>query len=660
MLSTARGLTAGRLTGFANLHHRLKTCATKARTQRGAARATEPAYGSTRSLEGEAPRTWSERMPRRHPRTSGDGAWAAPSPRHGVSLLLAVTVALVVAARAAEAVHIVLVGDSTVSETDGWGPGFATFLDKDVKLSNRAKNGRSSSSFVTEGLWKEALALEGDYYLIQFGHNDEPGKPGRSTTVEEYRDTMNRYVDDVRAKGAVPVLVTSLVRRQFSDPAAPQRLVSTLDARAEIVRDIARAKKVPLVELHDRSLALCERLGSEGCGSLSPRKEDGSVDTTHLNAAGAKVFGEIVADELRRAVPELESKITVKPPADGSPVDPGLGHAAVVLREFIAPRGWPTLSCHASTICEAAPGKFVAAWFGGTAERNPDVEIWVSRHDGRRWSDPAMVITGADATGHREPCWNPVLFQGRPDGPLFLYAKIGPTPRDWWGVACESGDGGATWSGPRRLPEGVIGPIKNKPLVRRDGTVIAGCSTEHDGWRVHFERSDDGGRTFVAGKPVNVAPGTKGEPPPAGVAKERLIDAIQPSLLELGGDRLLAVGRTRQGRIFEVETADGGKTWGAMRLGSLPIPSSGTDAVTLADGRHVIVYNHTKSAARTPLDVAISRDGTTWTPVVALETMAGSFAYPAVIQSSDGLIHITYTWNREAIMHVVIDPATLP
>ena len=612
MLSPARSLTAGWLTEFASLQHRLKTCATKTRS------------------------------------------------RHSRLIPAIIMVCLLVVSRSAEAVHIVLVGDSTVSETDGWGPGFATFLDKGVKLSNRAKNGRSSSSFVKEGLWKEALALDGDYYLIQFGHNDEPGKPGRSTEPDEYRDFLNRYVDEVRAQGGVPVLVTSLVRRQFPDSAHPQRLDSSLDSRAEIVREIARAKKVPLVDLHDRSLALCERLGPAGCESLSPRKNDGSVDTTHLNAKGAKVFGELVADELRRVVPELASSITAPPPADGSPVDPGLGHAAVVLREFIVPRCWPTLSCHASTICEVAPGKLVAAWFGGTEERNPDVEIWVSRHDGRRWGDPQMVISGSQADGHREPCWNPVLFKGRPDGPLFLYAKIGPTPRDWWGVACESGDGGATWGAMRRLPDGVIGPIKNKPLVRRDGTVIAGVSTEHDGWRVHFERSDDGGRTFLAGKPVNIAPGTKSEPRPAGVAKESLIDAIQPSLLELGGDRLLAVGRTRQGRIFEVESADGGKTWGTMRLGSLPIPSSGTDAVTLADGRHVIVYNHTKSAARTPLDVAISRDGITWTPVVALETMAGSFAYPAVIQSSDGLIHITYTWNRETIVHVVIDPAQLP
>ncbi|MFM7245007.1 MAG: exo-alpha-sialidase [Planctomycetaceae bacterium] len=582
---------------------------------------------------------------------------AAPSRGQLACLLL--VIAWLTASPPARAVHIVLVCDSTVSETDGWGPGFATFLDKDVTLSNRAKNGRSSSSFLREGLWDEALALDADYYLIQFGHNDEPGKPGRSTEVDEYRTLLNRYVDDVRKQGAVPVLVTSLVRRRFDDPATPHRLASTLEVRAEVVRDIARAKKVPLVELHDRSLTLCERLGPEGCEPLSPRTKEGATDTTHLNAAGAKVFGEIVADELRRVVPELESKVTVQAPRDGSPIDPGLGHRAVVLRELITPRCWPSLSCHASTICEAAPGRLVAAWFGGTAERNPDVEIWVSRHDGRRWGEPEMVVTGSQADGRREPCWNPVLFKGRPEGPLFLYAKIGPTPRDWWGVACESGDGGTTWSQLRRLPDGVIGPIKNKPIVLRDGTVIAGASTEHDGWRVHFERSDDGGRTFVAGKPVNVAPGTRGEPAAEGDANQDRISAIQPSLLDLGGDRLLAVGRTTHGRIFEIESLDGGRTWGAMRLGTLPIPSSGTDAVTLADDRHLIVYNHTKSSARTPLDVAISRDGTTWAPVVALETMAGSFAYPAVIQSSDGLVHITYTWNREAIAHLVLDPAKL-
>lgn len=147
MLGTARGLTAGRLP--------------LARTQRG----------------------------------------AAPSRSHVGSLLLMLLASLA-AAPAAHAVHIVLVGDSTVSETDGWGPGFAQFLDKDVKLSNRAKNGRSSASFIKEGLWDEALTLDGDYYLIQFGHNDEPGKPGRSTEPDEYRTLLTRYVDDWRGAGS--------------------------------------------------------------------------------------------------------------------------------------------------------------------------------------------------------------------------------------------------------------------------------------------------------------------------------------------------------------------------------------------------------------------------------------------------------------------------
>ncbi|MFM1902967.1 MAG: hypothetical protein RLZZ440_867, partial [Planctomycetota bacterium] len=141
------------------------------------------------------------------------------------------------------AVEIVLVGDSTVNDEGGWGPGLAACLDKDVVLTNLAKNGRSTKSFIEEGLWEEALAAGGDYYLIQFGHNDEPGKPGRSTEIDEYRSNLVRYVDDVRAAKAVPVLVTSLVRRTFTDAG---RIESSLDTRAEIVREIARGKKVPL------------------------------------------------------------------------------------------------------------------------------------------------------------------------------------------------------------------------------------------------------------------------------------------------------------------------------------------------------------------------------------------------------------------------------
>ena len=343
------------------------------------------------------------------------------------------------------------------------------------------------------------------------------------------------------------------------------------------------------------------------------------------------------------------------------PTYAGLGAAAVQLREFVIPRGWPTPSCHASTIVETAPGALVAAWFGGSDEGEKDVAIWVSRHDSAGWSEPRIVIEGTQADGSRHPCWNPVLFvgsalasQGNPVAPLFLYAKVGPSPSTWWGVVCESTDGGRTWGELRRLEGDAVGPVKNKPLVRRDGSVIAGASSEDNGWRVHFEHSTDGGRTFVRTGAVHAAPDTKGSGGAGG-----LVSAIQPSLLELGGEKLLAVGRTKQGRIFEIESADAGKTWGELRLGTLPNPNAGTDAVTLFDGRHLLVYNHTDKG-RSPLNVAISRDGRSWQTVVALETKPGEFSYPAVIQSADGLVHITYTWNREAIARVVLDPAKLP
>jgi len=343
------------------------------------------------------------------------------------------------------------------------------------------------------------------------------------------------------------------------------------------------------------------------------------------------------------------------------PTDPGLGHDAVRLREFVIPRSWPTLSCHASTIVEAPTGELVSAWFGGSDEGEKDVEIWVSRHGADGWSEPEVVIDGVQDDGSRHPCWNPILFvgsaaaaRGNPAAPLFLYAKVGPSPSTWWGVVRESTDGGHTWGELRRLDGDAVGPVKNKPLVRRDGTVIAGSSSEDDGWRVHFERSTDGGRTFVRGPAVHAAPETKGSGGGAG-----LVGAIQPSLLELGGDRLLAVGRTQQGRVFEIESADAGETWGPIRLGTLPNPNAGTDAITLADGRHLIVYNHT-TKGRSPLTVAASRDGRAWQPVVALETKPGEFSYPAVIQTADGLVHVTYTWNREAIARVVLDPAKLP
>jgi len=308
----------------------------------------------------------------------------------------------------------------------------------------------------------------------------------------------------------------------------------------------------------------------------------------------------------------------------------------VVKSEFIYEQA-PFPSCHASTIAETGRGRLVAAWFGGTAESNPDVAIYVSRWDGRRWSVPAKAAEGGGF-----PCYNPVLFQPK-KGPLLLFYKVGPGPAKWWGMMTTSVDGGKSWAAPTRLPEGILGPIKNKPVALPDGTLLCPSSSEDQGWRVHFEFTRDLGKTWEATPAVNDG---------------KQIGAIQPSVLFLGGSRLRAVGRTRQSKLFVVDSDDLGRTWGAMRLLDTANPNSGTDAVTLRDGRFLLVYNDTPKG-RTPLNVAISDDGLHWKPVLVLEDAPGEYSYPAVIQTSDGLIHITYTWQRKRIKHVVLDPKKL-
>jgi predicted neuraminidase len=238
-----------------------------------------------------------------------------------------------------------------------------------------------------------------------------------------------------------------------------------------------------------------------------------------------------------------------------------------------------------------------------------------------------------------------VLFAAAP-GTLTLFYKVGPDPRNWWGMTRSSRDNGRTWSAATRLPDGVLGPIKNKPVRLADGTLLSPASSESNDqpskWRVHFERSTDGGRTWTIVRP---APGAD-------------IDAIQPSILVHPKGRLQAVGRTRSERVYETWSDDGGKTWSALTLTVLPNPSAGTDAVTLADGRHLLVYNHTPKG-RTPLNVALSNDGKIWSAALVLESEPGEYSYPAVIQDADGLVHVSYTWKRQRIKHVVIDPKRL-
>lgn len=313
--------------------------------------------------------------------------------------------------------------------------------------------------------------------------------------------------------------------------------------------------------------------------------------------------------------------------------------SGIIKSEFIYETA-PFPSCHASTIAETSNGTLITAWFGGTHERNPDVGIWVSRFIDSKWTNPTEVANGVQSAELRHPCWNPVLFQPR-TGPLMLFYKVGPNPDSWWGMLITSDDAGQTWSKPRRLPDGIVGPIKNKPIQLANGDILCPSSSEDANWRVHFERSTDSGRTWEATVAVN--DGVK-------------IAAIQPSILVHQGGQLQAIGRTRQGKVFEVFSQDAGRTWGEMTLTSLPNPNSGTDAVTLTDGRHVLIYNHI-AKGRSPLNVAVSSDGKQWQAALTLENQPGEYSYPAVIQTRDGLVHFTYTWKRERVRHVVADPA---
>lgn len=327
-------------------------------------------------------------------------------------------------------------------------------------------------------------------------------------------------------------------------------------------------------------------------------------------------------------------------------VNPQPAASPVIASGFIYEAA-PFPSAHASTIA-SVDGGLVAAWFGGTREGAPDVGIWVARQVGGKWSAPVEVATGVQPDGTRHPCWNPVLFEIK-KGSLALFYKVGPRPTTWWGMVRYSSDGGRTWGEPRRLPDGVLGPVKNKPVRLADGTILSGSSTETPDqanlWRIHFERSTDAGATWSVVRPAPVASGEE-------------IGAIQPSILVHRDGRLQAVGRSRSQHVFETWSSDQGRTWSPVTLTSLPNPSAGTDALTLRDGRHLIVYNHTPKG-RTPLNVALSQDGKTWQPALVLEDQPGEYSYPAVIQAPDGLVHITYTWKRQRIKHVVIDATKL-
>ncbi len=325
---------------------------------------------------------------------------------------------------------------------------------------------------------------------------------------------------------------------------------------------------------------------------------------------------------------------------------------AIITEEFIySVEKAKTPQCHASTIAESE-GKLIAAWFGGTHEKNKDVGIWVSIKDNDNWSEPVEVVNGVQEDGSRYPCWNPVLFQPK-EGPLMLFYKVGPNPDVWWGMLVISDDGGKTWSAAKRLPGDMLGPIKNKPVQLADGTILCPSSREDNGWKVHIEITDATAGSWKSSGELNDG-------------KE--FGAIQPTILTYPDNRLQILCRTKNEVITECWSDDNGLTWNEMTATSLPNPNSGFDGVTMKDGRQLLVYNPTDKnwGDRVPLSIAVSRDGKNWKKVFDLEPVTNpdttgdeEYSYPGVIQTADGLIHVIYTYNRKTIKHVVVNPAKI-
>jgi len=320
----------------------------------------------------------------------------------------------------------------------------------------------------------------------------------------------------------------------------------------------------------------------------------------------------------------------------------------IITEEFIFEKA-PFPESHAATIAETPRG-LVAAWFGGTKERNPDVEIWVSRRENNKWTTPVSAANGIQSDTLRYPCWNPVLYQV-PGGELILFYKVGPSPSTWKGWVKTSRDAGESWSSARALPEGFIGPVKNKPVLVSNGKLLSPSSTEGNGWKVHFEVSPDFGKTWKMIGPIN-----RGDS----------YDAIQPSILVHKDGKLQILARSRNRSIMESWSSDKGETWTPLAKTNLPNNNSGSDAVTLKDGRQLLVYNHVlppgqeAKGPRTPLNVSLSTDGITWQAALVLEdSPISQYSYPSVIQSKDGMIHFIYTWRRQKIKYVKVDPSKL-
>lgn len=332
-------------------------------------------------------------------------------------------------------------------------------------------------------------------------------------------------------------------------------------------------------------------------------------------------------------------------------------------QEFLMEEDRPFDSCHAATLLTLKDGGLLAAYFAGSWEGTPDTAIWVSRRTTTGWQPP---VKAADI--HGIPMWNPVLYR-LPCGTIRLFFKVGPDIPDWKTFFADSLDEGESFSAPRELvpgdETGGRGPVKNKPIRLKDGTILAPASTEKGGlWDAFVDISKDGGETWQRSEKVPVRRVLLNQADLPQVI-DRPYDPyylfgrgmIQPTLWEDGEGIVHMLCRTTTSRIFRSHSTDGGRTWSLARDTGLPNNNSGIDLAQLEDGRLVLACNPRENlpgqfrGPRTPLTVSVSEDnGETFTKLFDLENTAGGFAYPAVLAEGNR-VHIVYTWNRERIRY---------
>ena len=306
-----------------------------------------------------------------------------------------------------------------------------------------------------------------------------------------------------------------------------------------------------------------------------------------------------------------------------------------------------TNNSHAATLVEIKPGQLMAAWFGGKHEGAKDVGIYLSAYKEKTWSSPQNIIKPLIKQGDTLPCWNPVLFKSK-SKKLYLFYKVGKNPREWFGAMITSNDDGTTWSNPKYLPEGILGPIKNKPIETTPGTILCGSSTEsieNNQWRSHIETYTEATDTWAK---INIE-------------NNKNFDIIQPTFLVHSDKIIQMLCRSKHNKLITSWSKDNGQNWNHTDTLNVVNSNSGVDALTLSKKSFLLVNNPLKQGkdwfnGRNILAVEYSKDGLNWTKLFDLENQKeGEFSYPAIIHASDGKVHVLYTYNRKYIKHVEFD-----